>query len=154
MNEATREALDAALDDEYKARATYRAVLDRFGEVRPFVNIIEAEGRHIEALLRVYSRHGLEPPADRWADHVEAPATLEAACREGVEAERENDALYARLIEKVDEPRIRELMSRLREASRERHLPAFERCLARGGRGQGGGHGRHGRRGPTGECSG
>lgn len=50
VDDGTRAALDHALDDEYRARATYRAVLARFGLVRPFVNIVESEGRHIEAL--------------------------------------------------------------------------------------------------------
>lgn len=40
------EALRAALDDEYRAEATYAAVITAFGEVRPFINIIEAERRH------------------------------------------------------------------------------------------------------------
>ena len=37
--------LVAALDDEYMARATYAQVLADFGEVRPFINIVEAENR-------------------------------------------------------------------------------------------------------------
>jgi rubrerythrin len=147
MDEATKDALDEALDDEYKARATYRAVLDRFGEIRPFSNIVESEERHIQALLTIYRRHEIEPPADRWAGRVEAPASVEAACRQGVEAERENDGMYARLLEVVRDPDIREVMARLREASRERHLPAFERCLQRGG-GRGRGRGMGGGRGP------
>ena len=36
----------AALDDEYRAEAIYDAVMQKFGEVRPFINIIEAERRH------------------------------------------------------------------------------------------------------------
>lgn len=43
-------ALAEALDDEYKARATYAKVIERFGPVRPFVNIIKAEERHAQAL--------------------------------------------------------------------------------------------------------
>jgi hypothetical protein len=38
MAMSLEEALQAALDDEYRARATYRAVLDAFGDVRPFIN--------------------------------------------------------------------------------------------------------------------
>jgi rubrerythrin len=145
VDRATREALDEALDDEYKARATYAAVIERFGDVRPFSNIIESEGRHIDALLGVYRRHDLEPPADRWTGRIEAPASVEEACRRGVAAERDNDAMYARLLDQVDDPDIRAVMTRLRDASRERHLPAFERCLERGGGCGGGGRG-HGRR--------
>jgi rubrerythrin len=137
LNDATLAALKEALDDEYKARATYRAVIDRFGEVRPFVNIIASEQRHIEALWRQYRRHGLEPPEDRWAGTVDAPASIEEACRQTAQAERDNEAMYDRLLGAIDQPEIRRVMSRLQEASRERHLPAFERCLERGDRRRG-----------------
>ena len=40
------EALQLALEDEYRAEAMYEAVIEDFGEVRPFINIIEAERRH------------------------------------------------------------------------------------------------------------
>jgi rubrerythrin len=125
------EALSAALDDEYRARATYRKVIERFGPVRPFVNIVEAEGRHIEALLRQFHRLGVQPPADTWPRRVGTPASLAEACSAGVQAEIENDALYARLFDQVTDRQVRAVMQRLQEASRERHLPAFRRCMQR-----------------------
>ena len=155
MDQVTRDALDEALDDEYKARATYAAVIDRFGDVRPFVNILAAEGRHIDALLALYQYHGIEPPPDRWAGRIEAPASLEEACQAGVAKEQVNVAMYERLLDCVDQPEIRLVMSGLQEASRDRHLPAFERCLEPGpgaGRGPRAGRGRRRRgRGGTGE---
>ena len=51
MSETLSNVLIEAIDDEYKARATYRLVIREFGEIRPFINIVEAESRHIEALL-------------------------------------------------------------------------------------------------------
>lgn len=57
----TIEALREALDDAYKARATYRKVIEGFGPVRPFVNIVEAEDRHARALITLFSRFGVEP---------------------------------------------------------------------------------------------
>jgi hypothetical protein len=38
MSMTLEEALIAPLDDEYHARAAYRAALDAFGELRPFAN--------------------------------------------------------------------------------------------------------------------
>lgn len=58
----TIEALHEAPEDKYKARATYRKVIDTFGPVRPFVNIVEAEERHARALLGQFARLGVEPP--------------------------------------------------------------------------------------------
>ncbi len=131
VDEKTIEALREALDDEYKSRATYQSVIDRFGPARPFVNIVEAEERHASALLALFRRFGVEPPKDRWAGCVPAPPSLLEACRAGVEAEIENAAMYGRLLTQVGDPRAREILQRLQQASQERHLPAFRRCLER-----------------------
>ncbi|MCB9725057.1 MAG: DUF2202 domain-containing protein [Spirochaetaceae bacterium] len=141
------EALYEALDDEYRARATYRAVLALFGEVRPFANIVESEGRHIEALAALYRRRGLPVPEDRWAGRVEAPESVAAACELGIAAEVENAALYDRLLEAArGEPDVEAVFQRLREASQTRHLPAFQRGLERERGGSGRGEGRRGGR--------
>jgi len=130
-DQPTIDALSEALEDEYQARATYRKVIERFGPVRPFANIVEAENRHVAALLAQFDRLGVTPPADSWPERVQAPETLALACAAAVRAEIENDALYARLIDRVSDTRVRSVMQRLQEASRLRHLPAFRRCLER-----------------------
>lgn len=130
-DQGTIAALHEALDDEYKARATYHAIIKKFGPVRPFVNIVEAEGRHAEALLAQFHRLGIPPRPDPWAGRATAPATLAEACASAVQAEIENAAMYDRLLAQITDPEVREVMLRLRMASQERHLPAFRRCLAR-----------------------
>jgi rubrerythrin len=122
-----------ALDDEYKAEATYAAVIARFGDVRPFINIVAAERRHAEALLGQCARLGFVPRANRWAGRVTAPATLREACAQAIAAEEENIALYDRLLPGITDRQARLVLERLQEASRDRHLPAFRRCLARHG---------------------
>jgi rubrerythrin len=131
LDEKTIKALREALDDEYRARATYRKVIEAFGPVRPFVNIVEAEDRHAKALLGLFARFGVEPPQDTWPERVTAPRTLVEACRAGVDAEIDNEAMYERLLEQISEPAVRTVMRRLQRASQERHLPAFKRCLER-----------------------
>lgn len=143
-NQKTIDALSEALTDEYKARATYRKVIERFGPVQPFVNVVEAEGRHIAALLAQFTRLHANPPPDTWQDRVKDPASVTEACADAVTAEIDNDAMYARLLDQVDDEQVRSVMQQLREASRSKHLQAFQRCLKRGS----GGHGR-GRGAPT-----
>jgi len=151
------EALTAALDDEYRARATYRAVLGAYGDVRPFVNIVESEERHIQALRRLCERYDVSIPADPWPSRISAPESLEAACKAAVEAERENGVLYERLMEAAgDRADVEETFRRLLTASQENHLPAFERALERQQRGgvgrrrkDGGRRHRHRHRGGT-----
>lgn len=126
------EALQAALDDEYRARATYRAVLDLHGDVRPFVNIVESEERHIQALRRLCERYEMRVPPDPWPSRVSAPESLEAACESAIEAERENAVLYQRLLEAAGgRSDVEEVFQNLFAASRDNHLPAFERALSR-----------------------
>lgn len=146
MSETLSRVLIEAINDEYKSRATYRAVIDKFGEIRPFINIVDAEGRHIDALLPLFEKYGVAVPEDTWALRIEAPSSFLVACREAVEAEIENGEMYERLLElTTDYPDVRHVLMQLQRASIENHLPAFQRCVDRGG-GQGRGQQRrHGR---------
>lgn len=109
-------------------------MIARFGEVRPFSRVIEAERRHQQFLLELFDRYGLTPPEWKPHDDISVPATLREACEKAVQAEIENAALYDRLLAEVSRPDITATFRHLRDASRDRHLPAFERCR-RAGRG-------------------
>lgn len=140
-------ALEEALDDEYKAYATYGQVIADFGEVQPFANIRAAEARHIAALLGLFERYGLAVPENPWPGKVERYASVKAACEAGVAAEIANAEIYGRLMQATQRPDILTVFRNLRDASQERHLPAFQRC-AQGSAGGGGyrsGGGQHGR---------
>lgn len=126
-------ALLDALDDEYKSWTTYDQVIRDFGEVRPFINIREAEGRHIEALLGLCQRYGVTPSANRWLGKVASFADINAACQASVTGEIENVAVYDRVLRSTARPDILAVYEALRRASQERHLPAFQRCAQRGG---------------------
>ncbi|MDE2488290.1 MAG: DUF2202 domain-containing protein [Alphaproteobacteria bacterium] len=130
-DEATIGVLREALEDEFRARATYRRVIEAFGPVRPFVNIVDAEERHAETLLHLFSAFGVEPPTDDWSRLAAPPASLAAACQAAVQAERENVAMYERLLQRTPHPAVIAVLRNLQRASRERHLPAFQRCLER-----------------------
>jgi hypothetical protein len=147
LDETEVRALHEALDDEYRAWATYDQVIADFGEVRPFSNIREAEARHIEALRVLFWRYGVAVPANPWLGKVTRYASLREACEAGVAAEIENAALYERLLASTRRADILTVFRNLREASQERHLPAFQRCVQSGpGGGRGGGGMRRHRR--------
>lgn len=131
IDRATAAALIEALQDEYRARATYRSVIEAFGPVRPFINIVESEDRHVAALLRHFDRLGLKPPTDEWNERVRPPRSLEDACSAAVRAEMENAVMYERLRNQVEDVGVRRTLSRLQEASQRHHLRAFQRCRAR-----------------------
>ncbi|WP_068805979.1 ferritin-like domain-containing protein [Thauera phenolivorans] len=145
LNDNDIRVLHEALDDEYHAWATYDQVISDFGEVAPFIHIRDAEGRHIEALLSLFRQFALPVPDNTWPGRVERYPSLLAACEAGVAAEIANAEMYDRLLAAVGRPEILEVLRRLQEASQQRHLPAFERCVERcverGGAGGGPGRG-------------
>jgi hypothetical protein len=144
-------ALREALDDEYRAWATYDRVIADFGAAPPFDNIREAEARHIEALQGLFARYGLTVPENPWPGFVTGYPGLQEACKAGVQAEIENAALYERLLASTERADILAVFRNLRDASQQNHLPAFRRCAERepqrGGRRKGGWYRRGRRRG-------
>lgn len=124
------EALNLAIEDEYKARTTYEKVIEKFGNVRPFIMIVRAEETHISSLKAVYDKYGVTIPENKWADKISAPESLQEACATGVAAEIENARLYKEdlLPLVVNYPDIAGVFTNLMNASEQKHLPAFERC--------------------------
>ncbi len=120
--------LTEAINEEYKARATYQAVIDKLGDVGPFKNILASENQHVDAWKAQFEANKLTVPSDGFAGKVSAPADLKAACAIGVAAEKEDVALYDRLMKETTDDAVLKVMTAQRKVSQENHLPAFERC--------------------------
>lgn len=147
LSESEVRALYEALDDEYRAWATYDQVIADFGEVRPFSNIREAEARHIDALRGLFLRYGLPVPENSWPGRVPHYASLQAACEAGMAAEIANGAMYDRLIESIGRVDLLTVLRNLQAGSQQRHLLAFQRCVERNPEERGGGGRGHRHRG-------
>jgi len=131
LSEMEIRALNEALDDEYRAWATYDQVIADFGNISPFSNIRAAEARHIGALCELFTQYGLPIPENPWPGKVERYASLQAACEAGVAAEIVNGKMYDRLLKVTNHPNILAVLRNLQAASQQRHLPAFWRCAQR-----------------------
>lgn len=129
------DALHGALDDEYKAWATYDQVIEDFGPIRPFINIRESESRHIDALCGIYRDYGLTPPDNPWIGRAPRYDSVRSACAAAAQAEVENTDLYQRIMASTERPDLLGVFRNLQDASQHRHLPAFLRCVDRTGRG-------------------
>ena len=125
-----QQALDEAINDEYKALSTYEAVIVKLGSVRPFSMIKGAEEQHIASLKVIYDKYGLIVPENTWPSKVTAPVSLQEACQIGVDAEIANAALYDdKLLPAVEGYEdIVAVFTNLMNASEQKHLPAFEKC--------------------------
>ncbi|MFA6553639.1 MAG: hypothetical protein WCT27_04385 [Patescibacteria group bacterium] len=131
LPEAVITALGKAIDDEYKARATYEAVIEKLGSIRPFSMIIRAEEQHISSLKAIYDKYGVAIPADPYnPDTLDIPDTVASSCNLGVDAEIANAALYRdELLSEVSTyPDIVAVFENLMNASQDKHLPAFRKC--------------------------
>lgn len=125
----------AGPDGEYAARATYAAILAKYGAgVQPYANIYQAEVKHIAALQQQCLKFGVPIPPDTYLGHVTAPASLLEAAQTGVVAEIANVAMYDEALITVQKyPSLVQVFSNLRAASLDNHLLAFEAAVENGG---------------------
>ena len=121
------QALKDTLDDEYKARETYEQVIHDFGEVRPFINIVEAEARHASALLNLFEKYGISPPPNRCAGKAPHFLSIYEACGTCIQNEIENVEIYDRALKSSRRPGIFTIYQVLGSTSKDLHLPAFQR---------------------------
>jgi hypothetical protein len=128
LTESARTATERALADERGSEAKYEAIERSLGPVMPFRRIERAERRHAWALEQLLVAHGAVVPAASSASSSVHVASVRDACALAVQSEKANIALYDELL-KGDLPAdARCVFGHLQAASRERHLPTFERC--------------------------
>jgi hypothetical protein len=122
--------LTYAIQDEYLARAEYAAIMQEYGPIKPFSNIIKSEERHISWLVPLFEQYGFEIPEDNASDHIILPKNVKTALEIGVQAELDNIAMYEVFLEENLPEDVRDVFERLMAASKN-HLEAFRRGLVR-----------------------
>jgi len=134
VQEALLETLTGP-EGEYAAYASYAAVIEKYGDVEPYLHIMEAEGRHITALQRQLDKYGVAYPAENpYLGQIEAPESLLEAAQAWAEGEIANVEMYEQLLAVVEEySDITRVFLNLQRASQEAHLPAFESAAENGG---------------------
>ena len=120
-------------DGEYAASAMYKAVIDKFGQVEPYVTIRAAEERHIAALVRQLDRYGVKVPANPYLGAVTAPVKLQNAAEAWAIGEIENVAMYDNLLAKSSDSNLNRVLTNLRASSQNSHLPLFKAASENGG---------------------
>jgi hypothetical protein len=129
QDQAVLTAMEEAIQDEYRAELIYEKVLNDFGPVRPFLNIIRAEVKHSESLAQLFKTTGLAVPTSNWSpEEIPGFSSLPEACRAGVVAEIENAEIYEKYFDLELPPDVRQVFENNQRASLENHLRAFQRC--------------------------
>jgi hypothetical protein len=80
LDDIELQALQDALEDEYKAHTTYDQVIHDLGPVGPFVNIVFAEARHISELLSLFEKYVFASAPYRWPGMVPRFSSVLEAC--------------------------------------------------------------------------
>jgi len=122
--------LNHTLQDEYHAEAIYKKIIEDFGEQRPYINIVRAEKRHSQAIENLYRNYNLLIPDNEWEDDEKIPSfnSLQEACQASAQAEIDNIDLYEELLPVIKETDIKTVFTNNRDASKDKHLPAFNKC--------------------------
>ncbi|MDN5302939.1 MAG: hypothetical protein PWQ60_2453 [Thermoanaerobacteraceae bacterium] len=115
-----------AIEDEFLARSEYEAIIEKFGQVKPFTNIIKAEEKHISMLKDLYSKYNYKIPEDNSKDHIIIPQNLNDSFKAGVNAEIDNIAMYDKFLKQDIPDDIKKVFVELRDASKN-HLSAFQK---------------------------
>ena len=124
--------LTAALLDEYLAQATYEQIINTYGDVKPFTNIVLAEQQHINLLLPLFETYGISVPENQAASQVVLPDSIASALATGVEAEKANIAMYEAFLAQDNlNDDVRSVFELLKTASIH-HLAAFSKDRLKG----------------------
>lgn len=124
---AVQEMLQFAIQDEQLARAQYMVVIEMFGKVRPFSNIVLSEERHIAYLEPLFTDRGWDTPADMSKGHVVKPKTFTESTKIGVQVETDNISMYEYFLQQPELPSDVKTVFELLLAASKRHLEAFSR---------------------------
>lgn len=126
-NLTVEETLGYAISDEYLAQAEYLAIIDTFGTVKPFTNIVLAEQTHIDLLLSLFETYGYVVPENTAESAVVIPESITAAISTAIDAETANIALYELFLARTDlADDVKAVFTLLRDASI-KHLAAFSK---------------------------
>ncbi|WP_409250997.1 ferritin family protein [Bacillus sp. SCS-153A] len=122
--------LNYAMQDEYLAQTRYTLIYQKFGEVRTFSKIKQAELWHKAALQPLFLNYSVPFPPDTSRIYATVPQTIKDAYARGVQGEIDNIAMYEKFLNYNLPADVRIVFTQLRNAS-QNHLAAFERGLLR-----------------------
>lgn len=129
-NLSIHDMLMYAVQDEYLARGEYMSIIEKFGNQKPYENIILSEETHLAYLKEVYLSYGIDFPLDASDNHIVVATNLLEAAEIGVLAEIDNIAMYELFLTYDLPDNVLNVFSALKSGS-ESHLLAFQKQVNR-----------------------
>lgn len=124
------EGLLLALNEAYRAEATYSQVVTDLGHVQPFAPLRLSKAAHVEFLLGLFRTYQVPIPNNPWTGKTTRFTTLREAVTAALKGEPELAEVYARAIETTGREDIIAVYEYLHRASLEA-AGVFERRLGK-----------------------
>ncbi|WP_026803437.1 ferritin-like domain-containing protein [Aliarcobacter lanthieri] len=122
--------LQIAVYDEFEAYETYSRIIEKFGNITPFINVKEAEAVHYSVLIQLMQKYNIEVPINDFSTAIiNIPNTIIECCELGVAGEINNISMYNNLLSFAVDSDIIDVLFKLQAASYNNHLPAFRNCV-------------------------
>jgi len=129
-NQLTMESmLRYAIQDECLARARNLFAIAKFGQQRPFNNILNAEEQNISYLMSLFTKYNMELPIDISWCYVKVTANIIESLEELIQGKIDNIAMYERFLNQYVPSEVNNTFLLLRNAS-QNHLQSFQRALS------------------------
>ncbi len=119
-------ALNEAVLEEYGALNLYQSIIDQFGDVYPFSQIVQAEQQHVNVLTRQTEKYGVTVPANPGTNSGMTFTSLDEAFATAIAAEKADAALYDELKPGVTHTDLLRVFDNLKNASLNNHLVSLE----------------------------
>jgi len=115
-----------AVYDEFEAYETYTRIIEKFGNIAPFINIKETEAVHYTILLQLMQKYNIEVPINKFQTAIiDIPNTIIECYELGVAKELSNITMYNNLLGFANDNDIIDILFQLQAASYNNHLPTF-----------------------------
>ncbi len=129
LDETAETALREALLREYVNGLYYEAMIETFGSSRKLNHLARAQKRRAKALLRLFNRYGIEPPARDQAVVPALSATLQESVQVAVEQIEANVSSYDEVLKSELPADVEFVFTNLRNANEHHHLSCLKRKM-------------------------
>lgn len=96
-NISLADALTYALQDELLHQSYFDSCIERYGAIRPFVQVKVYQSQQISTLLPLLKKYNIDSPKDRTNKFIHSPPTLQQAFEQAIEYEIKNNLMYKKL---------------------------------------------------------
>ena len=119
--------LEYAAEEEYLARANYKAAITMTGTAKPFSDMVKKSDTDIASLQKLFTDRQLPVPTDESKIHVTFPFDFNSAKQAGEQMEADRLAMYERFLREPNLPNdLRVFFLQVKETSM-KNLRTFQR---------------------------